>query len=1134
MSPVRSPSAATDQLLVSLDPLPHSARLRLLATTARDLARAGELAAVLAELDRRGRYERRLAALGALAGRETEYLARRLADPDPVVRRYALRAAGALPVPDEAIETAYADAPAEVRRQLAKAVLAGSRRALAERLVLRLRGQWGDREAAALLPACGPEFTAGLLPDLADAVPDWGRLGRHHPGPMLDHAERELAVLPTGLRDGWWERQDPGLAAAAAAAPQRVLGLLERYGPKRLSPLLWDRLGDLAAADAERVVRWMIAPEREERRYEPVLRASVLRRLVRADPPSLPALGLHWVRHTARLVALLKAMPPERRETFYDRACTDLGLPYPGHADAVLELLPRERRIAEARLDIARSDDDRQKEPWEVDWIGDVLQPLAWLPVAEARPRLLAAVGDADPDTREVGWQHLVGNAGHSADADAVADVLALMTRRLRNDRDPVRAAALGALAELPTSLFSSEAAAGHLDRIASDALEARDSSAETRTALRRLVFSVLNETAPDAPVLDWALRTLHRLTGHTGALDLDPLVHRLRSGREHQVFEALRPWLDSSAGKGEYGLLLTLTCSLGSRIRLMPGLQLLLGEALERCDDAVFPALAQAWLSDPATRDGRAAALVAREPSAVALAPVLEVLSAHRTDLLDSLLAANPPYGRFLRQGADRPLPCFERADRWLPRQQEAAARLAEAAVGDESAALYDRAAVIRGAARIPGHGLEFVRRHARSGQPVLARAALAAAARTEEPAAVLAELLAHAGDDHAGVAVYAAGRAAAHTAPSLLADSLERLLGPGGGVKVTSRKEAARLAVRFLPPRRATGLLAQACRSADSHPDVVAAVMGLVTELLAFEESWELLEAAAATGSPQARRAIVRTAPLDVARAHRPRYARLVAVVAASGQNVAGGALWALPDWVAYAPEAADTVRLMVCDLSLPGRSWKNALSALHKSAVSGLPHPVGGCAPGSQFHRAVEELLAVVRAGGEPEAEADRDRPARQRLQYLASEVREPDLAGALARQLADEPSLAVARAQLLTWTVDLHAGPAAQLAALRTLASALDGRPGLAATTASALSQRHSYGLPRPDSGTVLAAVRELAEEGSMVRGVLAVALTSALGKRYDWPQEWRAMLLVLRRHPEVEVRDAALVATTHEE
>ncbi|MEV6733105.1 hypothetical protein [Streptomyces sp. NPDC051364] len=185
-------------------------------------------------------------------------------------------------------------------------------------------------------------------------------------------------------------------------------------------------------------------------------------------------------------------------------------------------------------------------------------------------------------------------------------------------------------------------------------------------------------------------------------------------------------------------------------------------------------------------------------------------------------------------------------------------------------------------------------------------------------EPAAVLPELLAHAGDDHARVAVYAAGRAAAGTSPTRLAELLDGLLGASSGVKVTSRKEAARLTVRFLPARRAAALLARIAGDEVSHPDVVTAAVGLAIGLLETGEVWNLLETAAASGTREAGAAIAHASPLRVARPHRPRYARLVALVAASPhRSVAGQAVAALPDWVAFAPEAADPVRLAVCGL-------------------------------------------------------------------------------------------------------------------------------------------------------------------------------------------------------------------------
>ncbi|MFD7082741.1 hypothetical protein [Streptomyces sp. NPDC059918] len=1118
-----------EHLLAELDPLPHADRLRLLATTARDLARTGELGSLLDELAGRGRHERRMAALAALAGRQSGYLAQRLADPDPVVRSLAHRAVRTLPVPDGAIEAAYEDASAVVRRELSLAVVRGSRQALAERLTPVLRAEWGDGEASFLLPACGPEFVSALLPELADAVTHWVRLGRRHPGPVLDQAAAELAELPENLRAGWWHRRAPAVAAALPAAPERVLGLLEQYGPGRLPGPLEGGVRHLITADAERFVRWLTAPERAGGYQEYFLPRSRLRQLVQADPPSLPALGRRWAERPAYLAALLKALPPGRREEFHDTAVAHTPAPGGTVSDSVLAVLPRERREAEAR----READRARRKGWPQERL---LELVAHLPVAEARSELLAATRRSDAEVRRNAWPRLVENAVRARDTEALGEVLALMAQRLRNDRDPVRAAALTALAGVPLPLLAAEASVASVERIALDAVEARDCSVETRSVLERLVFAVLESPDPSPAQLDWALRTLHDLVVRTGRLVRGGCGARLPRGRERQVFEAVLPWLRVRAAKGEYGPLVSFAAYLGERGRRLPELQRMLDEARTRCSDSLFPQFARVWLADSATRGERVAALLEQEPSAAALAPVLEVLSAHRTDLLDRVLAARPPYGRFLREGSVRPLPRFDRASTWVPRQQEEAAWLAEVAVADESRTAYQRSDVLRAAALIPDHGLELVRRHAGSADTLLAETALAAAARTVEPAAVLPELLAHAGDDRARVAVYAAGRAAAAAAPTRLAELLEGLLGRTAGVKVTSRKEAVRLTVRFLPPRRAAALLARITADEDSHPDVVTAAVGLAVGLLSAGEVWPLLEKAAAGGTREAGAVIAQTPTLWVAQRHRPRYARLVALLAASAHpSVAAQAIAALPQWVAYAPEAADPVRRAVCDLA-PNPNWKGAVTALEKIAGSGLPHPVGGGGPGSAFHRAVAELLDVVRSGDDPEAGAERDLPALQRLRFLCLNVAEEHdgLRAALVRQLAGEPALATVRVALLRRSVDLRAGLPELRAALDALVEAHAGRPGAAASTANALRDGNWYGDRVGDPAVVLEAVRGLAEDGAPVPGLFAVALTSAMGRRSDWAPQWRQVLRGLRRHADQEVREAALVVFTHQE
>ncbi|NUS86267.1 MAG: hypothetical protein HOY75_26975, partial [Streptomyces sp.] len=666
----QSPHALADELLAALDPLPYPSRMRELALRARAASAHGQLAGLLEELSERGGYERALAVTAAAVGGRTGYLERRLADPDPVVRGHALKAARRGQLTDAALEAAFEDAPAAIRRQLARTVVAGRRTALADRLVEPLRERWGDAEAARLLPACGPETVARLLPDLFHAVTSWRALASRHPAAVLDEAERQLAALPEALRHHWWFRHAPCVALAASAEPQRVLGLLEQLCHSVLPLPVRHRLGALAAAEPGRTIRLLLAPE-----HAGVLRGrgperAVLRRLVRADPPELVDLARALGHDAQALSRLLAALPPARRPDFFDAAVAERDLSRGDVEPDLLEVLPRPRREAEARRMAARARE--RGAHWAT-----VLESVAYLPVEEARDELLRAARRSSADDRALAYPLLVRNAARSGDPDAVISLLALL-ERLRNEQDPVRSAALRALAETHPSLFP-DAAAEHLDRIATDAIEARDSSPATRQALRLLAVALLREHAVTGrrELIGWALRTVTRLAGNVGRTDLGRLDHTLRRGQEQAVFEALRPWLEAGADRVDHELTFALTRSLGRRAHAMPELQELLRQAIQFGSNTTIRTAVGLWLDDPARRDERVAELLALEPSAAVLPPVLAVLTHRRTDLLDIVLDDTPPYGRFLTPGSHWTPPVDQSAGRWLPRQRAAAARL-------------------------------------------------------------------------------------------------------------------------------------------------------------------------------------------------------------------------------------------------------------------------------------------------------------------------------------------------------------------------------------------------------------------------------------------------------------------------
>ncbi|MEV0318457.1 hypothetical protein ACIBKX_09640 [Streptomyces sp. NPDC050658] len=1108
---------AARYLLADLDPLPYPRRLREIAESARDFAARGALRGVLAELEGGGPYERGVAILLACAGGDAEWTGARLADPDPFVRGHALRAAASHGVPDAAFEAALDDAPEAVRRQLLRAIVGGRRTALADRVIGPLRGAWGDTEAARLLPGCSRPVVERLLPELFHAVRGWRPLARRHAGVLLDAAARELGALPEALRDTWWERYARGIAAATVAEPVRVLDLLDAFTPSAFPRELQPQVGVLADTAPGRVLEILTGTWGWPLRRGGALTPSVLRKLARSGAPELLVYARSVADDSADLARLILAHPPGERAAVYARAVegrgagTGAGTPVNG---IVLGVLPRSAVAEEARRMAGRAEERGAR--WS-----SVLLAESFLPCDEVRDRLVAATRRPAAEDRAEAWPLLVRNAARSGERAQVTVVLEEMTR-LANEQDPVRSAALSALAGTRPALFAAEAEP-HLDRICADAVAARDSSHATRAALSRLAVAVLREHAAcgERELVNWALRTLVRISGSTGGADLGRLDRTLRRGQEHQVFEALRPWIEAGAEKADYSLVFALARAVGRRARSMPELQELLWQAVRFGSNATASKAIELWLEPTATRDERVARVLAQEPSAAALAPVRSVLCARRTDLLDPFLSGTPPYGRFLTKGAPWTVPAYAwQIHRWLPRQQEALVRQLEHAAGDAGLPQWNRAAAVARGACMPGAGEELVRRWTGSPDTVLAEAAIGALAHTRRPGDSLPELLAYAGGDRARVAVYAATQASRHVAPSALAALLRDVL-CGEGKKVTSRKEAARLAAVRLPAPRAAALLTEAYETPDAHRDVRAACVAFAGGLLGEERVWELLRDAA-RGEAVLRTAVLRVRPLDLAEGHRERYARLVReAVGPDDDEAAGQALWALARWAPWSPEAAPVLAAAAADLSRRA-TWQVAARGLVAAATA----PRGGAA--------LCGALASLAGSGAAVTGPDRDLPARRRIEQLAVELAG---AGETHRTVAREAGELLAgyadhvpqAAEVLAGALDLEAAPAELAAALMRLARLHEGRPALAVRTAAMVGSRVDD--MAGDGAALPAVARGLAEDGGHAPGLFAVAVVEALGERTDWPGPWRTLLTSLRAHAVPDVRDAALAVST---
>ncbi|MET7474409.1 hypothetical protein ABZT17_08625 [Streptomyces sp. NPDC005648] len=1111
-----APRQQAESLLNALDPLPHPRRMRELAVRVREMT---ALRPVLDELEERGTYGRQLAVVAASVGQDTEWIAARIADPDSFVRGHALRVADSLGVADTAFEAGLADAPEVVRRDLLRAVVASEpRTALADRLVDALRRDRGDTEAARLLPGCSEATVARLLPELLHAVGAWTTLAKRHTAVLLDTLEAQLAALPPALRETWWWRYGHAVAAVTPAEPLRVLGVLERLGPTPLPYELRLHVGRFAAVDPRRVLRLLLTPAWVDAVGISTLSPATLRRLGHCDGPELLAYGRHLASR-CNLRFLLGALPPARRGPLRD-AVED----GPGGSDVfdgtVLDVLTRPH-AAELASQLAERARERGG-PWSV-----VLQSESYLPVAQVRERLLEATRRSAAEDRAQAWPMLIRNAARSGDPAAVTAVLRDM-ERMRDEQDPVRSAALGALAAVRAALIT-EDAEPHLDRVAVDAVQARDSSSETRQRLSELAVAVLREQAAGGSreLVNWALRTLVRISGHTGGADLGRLDRTLRRGQEHQVYEALRPWIEAGAEKADYGLAFALARAAGRRAAGMAELQELLWQAVRYGDDPTVRQAVALWLEPHATRDERVARLLAHEPSAATLPEVRRAVVRRRTDLLDLLLAETPPYGRFLTKGTPWSVPVTTEVRRWVPRQQDGLLRQLAALAGDSGLPAHRRADAVARAAYVPDGGADLIRRWTGVSDVVMAETALAALSRTARPADALLELLAHAGGDRAGAAVYAATRASRHAAPSRLAALLTEVL-TTPDARVTSRKEAVRLAAVRLPVPEAARLLTGTYARAGAHLDVRAACVAFAGGLLAHEEIWDLMRHAAGA-EPVLRAAVLRVTPLDLPEPQRERYATLVREVSGTDDpETADPAFAALARWTPWSPEAPGVLARAATDLT-ERANWQAAARGLVTAAMAS---PAG-----AQGLLDALRTLAEAPAASEPDAERRRDRPAHRRIGFLVSclehntrtapaAIRPAALAA--SELLGEYDALVPQSAALAATHLDLAAGAPD----LDRLAAAVGtGRPVLAAEVADTLETRLRHHEKQPDPEALLAEAVRLTGHGGHTEGLLALAVVGAVGSLTGWPAAWRERLRELRRHPRADVRDRALREAT---
>ncbi|MGX7671334.1 hypothetical protein [Plantactinospora sp. DSM 117369] len=1080
--------ASTRELLTSLDSLPYRQRLRHVAGWARESADRAEVCADLRGL---GAYERHLALVASMVVRDAHGVEAALQDPQPSIKAVALGAAARAGL----LRGAEVDLSAVERRRIYRLLRRLKASATADALVAGVRAEYGDDEAAAVLPACSAPVVRSLLPELEHAA-DIGALMRRHPGLVLERVEARLAAATPEVRDRIWNEVGHALLDGD---PATVLGLLERHAPPTRLPGGLTAYGLLAAHDPGRVVALLTAPDRAAWVGRAGLPPAVLRRLAVLPTDRLVPLACLVRDNATTFAALLDELPPARRGELYDGALAEVNTATRVPATEVMEALPAAVRIREATR-LLGLPEIREREDMVRYWSSF----LAW---PDASAALADALRSGDAGERAQAYGMLVHAARRSRDPQVVAELVDRLGR-LHNEQDPVRSAALSALSSV-ARLLTPAAAAG-LTRLTTDAVEARDGSAVTTSALSALAADTLQHHVEVPELREWALLTID-LVGSTAQV---PVLRRfdvvLRCGQETMVADRLSGWVTAAMERGRYGPLFALTGALGKRAWRVPELQELLHRATGRhSPESVAARAVELWLDNPRGRSDRVEQLLTADPTTVTIPAVWRTICTTRTDLPDRVLD-HPPRGRFVSDHL-RWVPGWPvHPERWLPRQHAAYIGLQERVVADTAAGVRQRAAAIRAAAPIPALGREPVLRYIDSPTVVLAEAALGALVWTDRPAEALPLLLQHAGDDRARVALYAAGRAVRFVAPSRLPAALRPvLLDPG--TKVTSRKEAARLLARYGPPQ-VMGMLLDTYTNPQTHRDVRAAIVSAARQRLDTEASWTILDTAL-RGSREECRAVLAASASDVADRHRARYAALITEACrAIDREVRRAAFQQLPYWSHWAGDITELVVERLTDLGEHRATIEIAqlLRALH----------------GAGLDVAFDRLTQRDAADSQP-AGPGADRPARRRIETLAQaavtwarstplDTNRSAMVTA-ARQLATQPAF--------TGTATAMLVGLGRLDNLDQIADLCAGRPALAVRTAARVAARLRELPNSMDAAVLRPAILRLAGRGDLAGGLFAIELTRP-GATFGWSAAWRDLLLDLRHHPDPDVREEA--------
>jgi hypothetical protein len=1120
-----APLPTLDALLSALDDLSHSERIREATALARIHAQDPALPPRLGQLLAGDHYPASLAVAMAQALRHRATLVAALDHRSLTVRRLAVDSLTRVldPVPEDISSLVHTVAPA-LRRALLKGLVRRGQRAAGRLLFPEVLARYGPREAAVLLPVLEDSTLRAALPGLAHAVGNWRGLLHRHPEVVRARLLADLDAAAPRERPGVWQQYAGLVHALAELQGAALLDLLDRFGDTCPAHLLLPRLGELTRVDPARLIALLERPQLRDLLVRQGLPRRLLNQLWRCDDEQRARLGRLLVTRPELLAPLLLRLAPGRREALVDAIFRDQERATRVWPDAFLDALPTSLQRREAArmltLPVIEADPERSQAL------------AAYLDFAAARPLLQAKLRAADADERGRAIARTIACAARETsrphgDREALTGALNQLLPRLKNDQDPVRLAAFAALALVAPGRYR-DADIPALQGLVTAAIEARDTSHQTRQHIQQLAFRLLRTHAVAAgePLFAAGLGFLQQLAVQSASLVLPDLSRGLPRRSAPAIVEALRPRLAAASERDRPHIILALATALGRRGWGLAALDQLLGSLRTAKPEAIAARALTLLLADPKQRDERVRELIAWDVSVITLQPVLMHLHLRRQAWLDPFLAATPIRGRFRDGKTIHVLPVQSGFARWLPRQQRAYVALLARAGSDRGHAHWTRAAVIARIAHLPTTTVADFTPYLESHEVPVIEAALGALVWTDDPVAALPVLLQHLDGDRARVAMYALPRVARFVDAATLTPILIDLI-TGDGRKVTVRKEALRLLGEHRSPASVPALQ-RALAQEGLHKDVAIAVGHAARSLLDDPRALELLATLARSPEPDVARSILDPRPEQLPAAARPGYAALVlGLTRHPDLTTRRAATAALPIW-SSGQEAviADSLVAVLLDLET-GDTWSEAATALVALDSDGAASP-------ALIRGAAELAVLATRRRPDPR----RDLPARQRLLALLARVQARPRAqrlplrathDAIARALVDDDLWPYAAALRLC-ALDLAAADAeTTLHAIATDARADLFLGELVAAFHACVTEARAQLDP-----AILLALAARLDHGLATVARLAVVLVVAAGTHTGWPAPACQALAALREHGDPRVRHAARQAFTRPE